>query len=171
MKSADFEYLINQIGHKIGKKTTPFRDPIPVRERLAVTLRFLASGDSYRSLSYIVTFSTQSISVIVPKVCNALIACLSDKIKMPKLQEEWLQVANDFNRMWNYPHCCGSIDGKHICLQAPINTGSDYFNYKGFFSIVLLSIVGAKYSFTFVSVGCQGRLSDGGVFTNTTFKQ
>ncbi|CAH1982557.1 unnamed protein product [Acanthoscelides obtectus] len=98
MKSADFEYLINQIGHEIGKKTTPFRDPIPVRE----------------SLSYIFQFSTQSISVVVPEVCDALIACLSDKIKVPKRQEEWPQVANDIDRMWNYPHCCGSIDLKHI---------------------------------------------------------
>ena len=26
IKSSDFEYLINKIGNKIGKKTTPFRD-------------------------------------------------------------------------------------------------------------------------------------------------
>lgn len=90
---------------------------------------------------------------------------------MPKYQEEWLQIADDFNQKWNYPHCCGSMDGKHICLQAPMNTGSDYFNYKGFFSIVLLAIVDADYCFTFVNVGCQGRLSDGGVYANTTFKQ
>ncbi|CAH1984477.1 unnamed protein product [Acanthoscelides obtectus] len=91
--------------------------------------------------------------------------------EVPKYQEEWQQIANDFDQKWNYPHCCGSIDGKHICLQAPINTGSDYFNYKGFFSIVLLAIVDANYCFTFVNIGCQGRLSDGGVFANTTFKK
>lgn len=37
--------------HKIGKKDTGFRDAIPVRERLTVTLRFLTSGDFYVSLS------------------------------------------------------------------------------------------------------------------------
>ncbi|CAH1969829.1 unnamed protein product [Acanthoscelides obtectus] len=85
---------------------------------------------------------------------------------VPKYQEEWQQIANDFDQKWNYPHCCGSIDGKHICLQAQINTGSDYFNYKGFFSIVLLAIVDAT-----IALRCQGRLSDGGVFANTTFKK
>lgn len=70
--------------------------------------------------------------------------------------------------MWNYPHLLGAIDGKHVVLQAPINSCSEYYNYKGLFSIVLLALVDANYNFIFVDVGCQGRISDGGVFKNTT---
>ncbi|XP_011859024.1 PREDICTED: uncharacterized protein LOC105556537 [Vollenhovia emeryi] len=82
MTSFDFEYLINKIGHKIGRKDTTFRNAIPVRERLAVTLRFLASGDSYQSLSFLFKISKQSISNIVPEVCEALIDFLKDQIKV-----------------------------------------------------------------------------------------
>lgn len=62
----------------------------------------------------------------------------------------------------------GSIDGKHILLQAPFNSGSTFFNYKSQFSIVLMAAVDADYNFIFADIGCQGGVSDGGVFKNCT---
>ncbi|KAJ8948048.1 hypothetical protein NQ318_003382 [Aromia moschata] len=47
ISSEDFEFLINMM--IIGKVNT-IRKSVPIKERLAVTLRFLAIGDSYSSL-------------------------------------------------------------------------------------------------------------------------
>lgn len=86
---------------------------------------------------------------------------------MPSNKDECKNVSVAFDENWNFPHCLGSIDGKHIVLQAPIKSGSEFYNYKSFFSIVLFALVDANYNFLFVDIGCQGRISDGGLFKNT----
>lgn len=63
------------------------------------------------------------------------------------------------------------MDCKHVMVQTPINSGSDFFNYKGFSSIVPFAIMDVAYCLTYIVIGCQGRLSDGGVFEHTTFKE
>jgi hypothetical protein len=55
----------------------------------------------------------------------------------------------------------------NVVLQCPTNSASEYFNYKNAFSIVLFPLVDANYNFMFVDTGCQGRISDSDVFTNT----
>uniref|UniRef100_A0A6P7GR81 Protein ALP1-like n=1 Tax=Diabrotica virgifera virgifera TaxID=50390 RepID=A0A6P7GR81_DIAVI len=167
MSSADFEILINQVGHKISKKDTRFRDAIPIQERLAIILRFLATGDSYHSLMYLFKVSKQIISKIVPEVCVSLIDSIRETVQTPTSEDQWKTIADEYHHIWNFPHCVGAMDGKHISLQAPIGSGSEFFNYKGFFSIVLFAIVDARYRFIYVNVGCQGRISDGGVFAST----
>ena len=77
-------------------------------------------------------------------------------------------MAAQFNELWNFPNCIGAMDGKHIQMRRPINSGSYYFNYKGFFSIVLLGLVDADYKFIYIDVGCNGRISDGGVYRNSS---
>lgn len=52
-------------------------------------------------------------------------------------------------------------------IQSPVNSGSEFFNYKNYFSIVLMALVDANYCFIYANCGCQGRLSDGAVFRNT----
>ena len=88
-------------------------------------------------------------------------------MSLPDSKEKWLSVAKEFEEKWQFPNCVGAIDGKHVPLINPFNSGSTYFNYKSFFSIVLLALADAEYKFLYVNVGCQGRISDGGVFKNS----
>ncbi len=85
MSPTDFDFLLNLIGPRIERKNTKFREAISIQERLAVTLRFLATGDSYVSLQYLFKISKQAISVLVPEVCEALIEGLKENIKVRKI--------------------------------------------------------------------------------------
>lgn len=80
-----------------------------------------------------------------------------------------MAIAQEFFVLWQFPHCLGALDGKHISFRPPRSDGSYYYNYKGAHSIVLLGIADANYKFIYVNVGCNGRISDGGVFRESTF--
>ncbi|XP_049928251.1 uncharacterized protein LOC126407421 [Epinephelus moara] len=83
--------------------------------------------------------------------------------------EEWRSIAEGFEERWNFPLCCGAVDGKHVVLKAPAHSGSQYHNYKGTFSIVLLAVVDSRYCFRVIDVGGYGRTSDGGILANSAF--
>ena len=88
-------------------------------------------------------------------------------MQLPTTMEEWKKIADEFEQNWNYPNCCGAVDGKHVLLQKPARSGSTFFNYKHTFSTVLMALVDANYRFIYVNVGAQGRMSDAGVFANS----
>ncbi|XP_047109608.1 trypsin-like [Schistocerca piceifrons] len=67
----------------------------------------------------------------------------------------------------SWGHFCGAMDGKHIAFAPPRTAGSTYFNYKKFHSVVLLAIVDARCRFSLIDIGCNGRVSDGGVYANS----
>jgi hypothetical protein len=83
----------------------------------------------------------------------------------------WSQIVNNFWDLWNFPNCIGAIDGKHQKIQAPPNSGSQYFKYKHSFSVVLLVLVDARYKFTVVDIGSYGRNGDGGIFAHSKLRK
>jgi hypothetical protein len=70
----------------------------------------------------------------------------------------------DFLRNMEFASLCSATDGKHVILQAPINSRSDLLNYKSQFSIALFALVEGNYNFMFADMQSQGRISDGGGF-------
>ncbi|XP_016657859.1 uncharacterized protein LOC107883044 [Acyrthosiphon pisum] len=141
MGMKQFDQLLSIIKKDIEKKELNLRESITAEERLAVCLRFLATGNSFRSLAFNYRMGRSTISNIVEEVCEALWKNLQP-IVMPDPNEEiWRASEKVFKEKWNFPHCVAAIDGKHVRVKAPAHKGSEFFNYKKYHSVVLLALV------------------------------
>lgn len=171
MSASQFEELLCLIGPHITKKNV-VRKPISATARLVMTLRYLATGDCITSISYQYLVGVATTANIIAETCQVIWNCLVHMVlPYPLTTSDWLKVADDFDKHWQFPHCIGAIDGKHIQIQCPDKSGSLYFNYKNHHSIVLLGICDANYLFLFVDIGAYGRRSDGGIFRDSQIGQ
>ena len=84
-------------------------------------------------------------------------------LKTPSTTEEWLSISQDFGETWNLPRCLGAMDGKNIFIGCPNLCGSNYYNYKGFYSMVLLTVWDSKYCFISHDTGHSGSNNDSGI--------
>ena len=169
MTPSVFEKLLHLVGPFLTRKSTNMRDPIGPSERLSLTLKYLASGDSQCSISSSYRISPSVVSRTIRETCHVIWECLSHRgfIKAPSSPEEWRLIAKFFEDKWNFPHALGALDGKHVIMQCPARGGSDYFNYKKTHSIVLLAVCDGQYKFLLVDIGDAGRQSDGSVYSNS----
>lgn len=131
--------------------------------------RYLASGDMVWSIALAYRIGESTTRGIILETCNVLVEALqSEYVKCPS-KEDWIQIEKGFSNVWNLPNCIGAIDGKHIQIQAPPNSGTQFFNYKKYHSIVLMAACDYNYKFILFDIGSEGSQSDGAVFSDTWF--
>ena len=117
------------------------------------------------SLSFSFRIGRSTVCSILEEICHVIYNELrKDYVKVPSCANDWEGISKEFYHRWNFPHClgdtifyvvkkcsifkiAGAIDSKHIVVQAPVNSGSLYYNYKGTHSIVLLAICDVYYRY------------------------
>ncbi|XP_068123187.1 putative nuclease HARBI1 [Hyperolius riggenbachi] len=159
-----FDHLLTILRPHLLKKDTRMRKAITPEEQLMITLRFLATGQSYGSLHLTFRVGKSTISAIVNRTSRAIWCSLVAKYMPVPDSRKWAEIADLYWNRCNFPNCLGAIDGKHVRLQKPARSGSLYFNYKKYFSLVLLAVADADYNFIYVDVGSYGGSSDSGIF-------
>ena len=88
-------------------------------------------------------------------------------LKAPQNKEDWTKIGQEFSKECDFPNCLGAYDGKHIAIEYLCYSGSEYFSYKAFFSIVLMAMCDAKYCFTLVDVGNYGKKNYAQILNNS----
>lgn len=132
-----------------------------------ICYRYMATGESFRSLAFAFRISHSYISVIVKSTLNAICRHLLPIFLPTPNYASLKHESEEFSQKWNFPHCVAAIDGKHVRIVCPEKSGSLFFNYKNYFSIVLLAMVDANYRFLAVDVGSYGKEGDSGIFAKS----
>lgn len=114
------------------------------------------------ALSYRMHAST--VASMLKETLPAIWDCLRPLVLARPSTQRWCDIAREYLDKWDFPNRIGSIDGKHFAIKCPNKSGSDFYNYKGFYSLIMLAIADAKYRFLMVDIGAQGRYSDGSFF-------
>ena len=121
-----------------------------------------------QSLNFEYRVGKSTVCNTISETSKAIYECLKEEyLKAPSKKQEWISISRDFEDIWNLPNCAGATDGKHIRLQCPKLSGSNYYNYKGFYCIVLLAICDFKYCFILHDTGQFSSNNDHGVLANS----
>ncbi|XP_073494010.1 uncharacterized protein [Phyllobates terribilis] len=113
-----FDRLLSLMSPDLDFQDTVMRRAISAEERLLITLRFLATGESYTSLHLQFRVGKSTISRIVRCTCTVIWQKLQPIVMPSPTEETWLQVAAGFQTVANFPNCIGAVDGKHVSSAA-----------------------------------------------------
>ena len=80
------------------------------------------------------------------------------------ISREWENIAEKTYHRWINLNCFEAADEKHIAILTQKRFGSDFHNYKAFYSMVLLVFVDYDYCFLAADPGAQEQISDDDVF-------
>ena len=163
-----FDELLERVGPRIYKQRTAYRAPF----KLVLTLIHLASGSKSVDMQYAWRVPQNTICLAVKEVVQVIVEKYNDELMTcATTPDGWRKIAGDFYSKWNCPHCLGALDGKSIATKCPFRSGSLYYNYKGFFSVVLFALVDANYKFIWADIGGTGYASDAQIYNESEQKE
>ena len=111
MSAERFDHLLRLVDPLIKKNDTIFRKAVSSGEKLSLTLCYLATGESQQSLSFGYRLGRTTVCHAIRETCNAIWEVLScEFLRSPSTKEEWAKISQDFQDLWNLPHCIGAID-------------------------------------------------------------
>ena len=98
---------------------------------------------------------------------TAIVSILLTKyIRMPS-GDNLKDAVEGFEHKWGFPQCVGAVDGTHIPIVSPEECPADYYNRKGWHSVLMQGVVNHLGHFTNVYVGWPGRVHDARVLANS----
>lgn len=167
-----FQFILSRIRHVLERDTIN-EEPISPECRLAICLYRLARGDYYYTLSEMTGLGVSTVCTIVNEVTKAIVENLWDECvtkHMPKSEEEFRKKMIDMEQFWQFPYCWAAVDGCHVPIKCPPGgpeSRKEYYNFKNFYSVIMMGLVDSNYRFIWGTCGFPGNSHDAIVFQST----
>ncbi|KAL8498073.1 hypothetical protein ACS0TY_021414 [Phlomoides rotata] len=167
MSRATFDMICDELEAAIVKKDTMLRSAIPVRQRVAVCIWRLATGQALREVSKRFGLGISTCHKLVLEVCTAIRSVLMPKFLQWPDENRTAEINKDFESFSGIPNVCGSMYTTHVPIIAPKVSVADYFNkrhternQKTSYSITVQGVVDQRGAFTDISIGWPGSMTD-----------
>ncbi|XP_050364446.1 protein ALP1-like [Argentina anserina] len=178
MGKATFDLICEELNSAIAKEDTTLRNAIPVRQRVAVCLWRLATGDPLRLVSKRFGLGISTCHKLVLEVCSAIRTVLMPKYLNWPGDGVLRKVKDEFEAISGIPNVVGSMYTTHIPIIAPKISVAAYFNkrhternQKTSYSITVQGVVNPKGVFTDVCIGWPGSMPDDQVLEKSALHQ
>ena len=135
---------------------------------MAVTLWKLATNVEYRTLSELFGLGRSTVGEIVIETCDAIAMHLLPQYVFIPQGDKLREIVEEFETYWGFPQAVGAIDGSHIPIIRPDESASDYYNRKGYYSVIMQAMVDFRGLFMDVYIGWPGKVHDARVFANSS---
>ena len=167
MSKSTFTYLCNQLSPYLQKQNTRMRECIPLEQRVALTLWRLATNADYRSVAQLFGLGRSTVCEVFHECCSVIVEKLLQCYLQIPNGNDLKEIIEGFECCWNFPQVVGAVDGTHIPITRPSQNQSDYYNRKGYHSIIMQAVVDYHYMFLDVCIGWPGRVHDARVLSNS----
>ncbi|CAA2957239.1 Hypothetical predicted protein [Olea europaea subsp. europaea] len=173
-----FDLICNELSSAVSKENTMLRDAVPVRQRVAVCIWRLATGEPLRLVSKKFGLGISTCHKLVLEVCSAIRTVLMPKYLRWPDDETVNRIKNEFESISGISNVVGSMYTTHIPIIAPKISVAAYFNrrhternQKTSYSITVQGVVDPKGVFTDVCIGYPGSMPDDQVLEKSTLFQ
>ena len=168
MSKVTFDVLCIELRPYLQRQDTTFRQAISVEGRIAITIWRLATNAEYCTIAELFGLGRSTVGEVVLDTCGAIVDHLFKSYVCIPGNDGLREIVVGFERRWGFPQVVGAKDGTHIPLIKPDNSAYDYFNRKGYYSILMQALVDYREKFLDVYIGWPGKVHDARVLANSS---
>uniref|UniRef100_A0A1B0B171 DDE Tnp4 domain-containing protein n=1 Tax=Glossina palpalis gambiensis TaxID=67801 RepID=A0A1B0B171_9MUSC len=149
-----FRYLVNVLAPVVTKMEPQRKKKFfSAEERIAITLKYLATGEVHSCRNYCFRASKSVIIKMIADICQKMHELLKDKyLSPPKSEEQWLSVADEIQRKHSISNCLGNLSMREIDFHNAIHRLGDDMANSTKPGLIMAAIVDSDLNFMYAEI-------------------